>query len=128
MKGYFASWSKNILHQKQNSTTLAQTKSCGRPEIQYFPEPSFDPSIILSSFALSTVNKEYKIRICEGWWCFLAVQDSSKSYLVIVCVCDFHIHIYISLDLRPSRPKMGSLGQNSVQAGAFWGGYLLGKY
>ena len=23
---------------------------------------------------------------------------------------------------------MGSLGQNSVQAGAFWGGYFLGEY
>ena len=29
---------------------------------------------------------------------------------------------------RPARPRLGSSGQNSVQAGAFWGGYFLEEY
>ena len=36
--------------------------------------------------------------------------------------------VLLGLCLQLARPRMGSLGQNSVQADAFWGGYFLGEY
>ena len=39
----------------------------------------------------------------------------NKLKLAILCICI-------------TRPRMGLSGQNSVQAGAFWGGYFLGEH